>query len=83
MIGMWVWYLFFWDLIVDWLEDSWFEDEKGPPPSYLAAASPSFFRIYHALLIIFFCVPLVRFSIKRFFVNNLPPEKKIKEDPFR
>ena len=83
MIGMWVWYLFFWDLIVDWLDDSWFEDEKGPPPTYIAAASPSFFRIYHALLIIFICVPLVRFSIKRFFVNNLPPEKKIKEDPFR
>ena len=36
MIGMFVWYLFFWDLIQDWLSDSWFEDEKGPPTTYIA-----------------------------------------------
>jgi hypothetical protein len=82
MIGMVVWYLFFWDLIVEWLEDSWFEDEKGPPATYLAAASPSFFRLYHALLIIFMWVPMIRFCYKRFFINYLPPEKKIKEDLF-
>jgi DNA-directed RNA polymerase subunit RPC12/RpoP len=82
LIGVVVWYYFFWDLIVDWLDDSWFEDEKGPPKTYLAAASPSFFRLYHALFIIFMSVPIIRFIYKRLFVNNLPPEKKIKEDLF-
>jgi len=82
LIGVIVWYYFFWDLIVDWLDDSWFEDEKGPPKTYLAAASPSFFRLYHALFIIFMSVPIIRFIYRRFFVNNLPPEKKIKEDLF-
>lgn len=82
MAGMWVWYLFFWDLIQGWLEDSWFEDEKGPPTTYIAAASPSMFRLYHALLICFLCVPLIRFAYKRLVVNNTPPERKIKEDLF-
>jgi hypothetical protein len=82
IIGMIVWYLFFWDLIVGWLEDSWFEDEKGPPPTYIGAASPSMFRLYHALLIVFLSVPLIRFAYKRLIVNNLPPEQKIKEDLF-
>ena len=80
MIGMLVWYLFFWDLIVGWLEDSWFEDEKGPPPTYIAAASPSMFRVYHALLIAFLYVPMVRFAYKRLIKNTRPPERKIKDD---
>ncbi len=82
VIGMIVWYLFFWRLIVGWLEDSAFEDEKGPPPTYIAAASPGFFRLYHALLIIFLSVPLVRFAYKRLIVKNKPPEVKIKDDLF-
>ena len=80
MIGMVVWYLFFWDLIEGWLEDSWFEDEKGPPTTYIAAASPSMFRVYHALLIAFLYVPMVRFVYKRLVKNYRPPERKIKED---
>jgi len=82
MIGMVVWYLFFWDLIAGWLEDSWFEDEKGPPPTYIGAASPSMFRLYHALLIVFLFVPMIRFVYKRLFINYMPPERKIKEDLF-
>jgi predicted Zn finger-like uncharacterized protein len=80
MIGMVVWYLFFWGLIEGWLEDSWFEDEKGPPTTYIAAASPSMFRVYHALLIAFLYVPMVRFVHKRLVKNPRPPERKIKED---
>jgi len=80
MIGLIVWYLFFWNLIVGWLEDSWFEDEKGPPPTYIGAAPPSFFRLYHAILIAFLYVPLIRFIYKRLFVYNKPPDKKIKDD---
>lgn len=80
MIGMLVWFLFFWKLIEGWLVDSWFEDEKGPPATYIGAASPGFWRLYHAILIVFLSVPLVRFCYKRFFVYNRPPEKKIKDE---
>jgi predicted Zn finger-like uncharacterized protein len=80
MIGMFVWYLFFWDLIQDWLSDSWFEDEKGPPTTYIAGASPSMFRLYHALLIAFLYVPMTRFAYKRLITNYHPPERKIKDD---
>ena len=80
MIGMVVWYLFFWTLIEEWLVDSWFEDEKGPPPTYIGAASPGFFRLYHAILIVFLCVPLVRFTYKRLFVFNKPPDKRMKDE---
>lgn len=80
MIGMLVWYLFFWDLIAGWLEDSWFEDEKGPPPTYLGGCSPGMFRLYHALLIAFLYVPMIRFAYRRLITNYHPPERKIKED---
>ncbi|HVK14336.1 MAG TPA: hypothetical protein VM597_36685 [Gemmataceae bacterium] len=80
MIGSIVWYLFFWQLIPGWLEDSWFEDEKGPPPTYIGAASPGFFRLYHAILIAFIWVPLIRFTYKRLFVFNKPPDKKMKDE---
>jgi predicted Zn finger-like uncharacterized protein len=80
IIGMIVWYLFFWDLIEDWLAESWFEDEPGPPKTYLAGLSPGMFRLYHALLIVFISVPLIRFIYKRLVVNNKPPEKRIKDE---
>jgi predicted Zn finger-like uncharacterized protein len=82
MIGMVVWYLFFWDLIEEWLADSWFEDEKGPPVVYLGGFSPGMFRLYHALLIAFLYVPMIRFVYKRLVKNYRPPERKIKDDPF-
>jgi hypothetical protein len=78
MIGMLVWYLFFWNLIEDWLADSWFEDEPGPPRTYLGGLGPGFMRLYHALFIIFVSVPLVRFCLKRFIKQYKPPERKIK-----
>ena len=80
MIGMLVWYLFFWDLIAEWLRESWFEDDPGPPPTYLGGFSPGMFRLYHALLIAFLWVPMVRFLYKRLILNFWPPERKIKED---
>jgi predicted Zn finger-like uncharacterized protein len=80
MIGLLVWYIFFYGLIEGWLDDSWFEDEKGPPKVYIAAASPGMFRLYHALLIAALYVPLTRFAYKRLVVNNRPQEQKIKED---
>jgi predicted Zn finger-like uncharacterized protein len=78
--GMWVWYYFFWDLIEEWLAESWFEDEPGPPRTYLAGLSPGMFRLYHALFIVFAMVPLVRFIWKRLVTHNKPPEKKIKDE---
>jgi hypothetical protein len=83
MIGMLVWYLFFWGLIAEWLDESWFMDEKGPPTTYLAGMSPGMFRLYHALLIVFLWVPLIRFAYKRLIKNNKPPETKIKDELFR
>jgi len=82
MIGMFVWYLFFWGLIEEWLADSWFEEEKGPPVEYLGGFSPGMFRLYHGLLIAFLYVPMVRFVYKRLVKNHRPPERKIKDDLF-
>lgn len=80
LIGMLVWYLIFWMHIEGWLEDSVFEDEKGPPVTYIAACSPGFFRVYHFLLIAFLYWKLLPFAIKRLIINNKPVEKKIKDD---
>ena len=80
IIGMWVWYLFFWDLIEEWLADSWFEDDPGPPKTYLGGLSPGMFRLYHALLIIFLSVPMVRFIYKRLILHPKPPERRIKDE---
>ena len=80
--GMIIWYAFFWSLIVGWLDDSWFEDEKGPPPTYIGAASPAMFRLYHGILVIYLTYLIGKFVIKRLIMNNKPPEKKIKEDEF-
>jgi ribosomal protein L37E len=83
MIGLLVWYLFFWGLIEGWLDESWFMDEKGPPTTYLAGMSPGMFRLYHALVIAALYVPLVRFAYKRLIKQNKPPETKIKDELFR
>jgi hypothetical protein len=80
MIGMLVWYLFFYSLIEDWLADSWFEDEPGPPRTYLAGLGPPFMRLHHALLIAFLYVPMTRFAFKRLVKENRPPERHIKGD---
>lgn len=82
MIGLIVWYFIFWVNIERWLEDSWFEDEKGPPPTYLGGLGPGFMRLYLFLITAFLFVPLVRFSFKRLVRNYRPPERKIKEDLF-
>jgi hypothetical protein len=37
-------------------------------------------RLYHALLIVFLSVPLVRFGFKRLVKNYRPPERKIKSE---
>jgi hypothetical protein len=79
-IGMLVWYLIFWNKIEDWMADSWFEDEPGPPRTFLAGLGPGAMRLYHALLIAALYVPMYRFSYKRLVMNNKPPERKIKED---
>ena len=63
MIGMVVWYLFFWDLI-EVAGGQLVRGRKGPAATYIAAASPGFFRLYHALLIVFMWVPLIRFSLQ-------------------
>ena len=60
--------------------DSVFEDEPGPPRTYLAGLGPGAMRLYHALAIIAIYVPLYRFTYKRLVKNNKPPERKIKED---
>jgi len=80
MIGMLVWYWFFWGLIEEWMVDSVFEDEKGPPTTYIAGCSPGMCRLYHALLIIALYVPMFRFAYKRLVKNYLPPEQKIKDE---
>jgi predicted Zn finger-like uncharacterized protein len=78
MIGMLVWYLVFWSMIEDWMADSWFEDEPGPPKTYMIGLSPGAARLYHALLILGAYVPLSRFAYKRLVVDNKPREQKIK-----
>ncbi|HJZ89374.1 MAG TPA: hypothetical protein VKE40_00785 [Gemmataceae bacterium] len=83
MIGLLVWYLFFWTLIEGWLDESVFMDEKGPPPEYIAGMSPGMFRLYHALLIAALYVPLTRFAYKRLITHNKPPETKIKDELFK
>jgi predicted Zn finger-like uncharacterized protein len=80
IIGMLVWYLIFWRMIEIWLVGSWFEDEAGPPPTYLGGLGPGFMRLYQGLIIIFLSVPLVRIGYKRLFINNKPPERTIKEE---
>jgi predicted Zn finger-like uncharacterized protein len=80
MIGMVVWYLFFWKLIEGWMDDSIFEDEKGPPKTFIAGLSPGMCRLYHALLIVVLYVPMTKFAYKRLIKNYLPPERKIKDD---
>ncbi len=80
MIGLLVWYIIFWTHIEGWMEDSWFEDEKGPPPTYLAGLGPGFCRLYLFLITAAIYVPLVRFSIKRLIKNPKPRERKIKDD---
>jgi hypothetical protein len=79
-IGMLVWYLVFWNLVEEWLADSWFEDEPGPPRTYLAGLGPGFMRLYHGLLILFFYVPLFRFAFKRLVKEYRPPERSIKPE---
>lgn len=80
MIGLLVFYIIFWMNIETWMEDSWFEDEKGPPPTYVGGLGPGFTRLYLALFTLACYVPLVRFAIKRLIKENKPPEEKIKED---
>ena len=80
VIGLLVFYIFFWTHIEGWLEDSWFEDEKGPPTTYLGGLGPGFMRLYLALFTLACYVPLFRFAIKRLIKNNKPPERKIRED---
>lgn len=82
MIALLVWYIIFWMNIEGWMEDSWFEDEKGPPTTYLGGLGPGFLRLYLFLFTAACYVPLVRFSIKRLIRNNKPQERKIKDDLF-
>ena len=77
---MLVWYLIFWNMIEDWLADSWFEDDPGPPRTFLGGLGPGFMRLYHGLLFAFLYVPMFRFAYKRLVKNYRPPERKIKED---
>ena len=80
IIGLLVWYIIFWMNIEGWMKDSWFEDEPGPPTTYLAGLGPGFCRLYLALFTAACYVPLVRFSWKRLVKNPKPVERKIKED---
>ena len=82
MIGLLVWYIVFWMNIEGWMEGGWFEDEPGPPKTYIAGLSPGFCRLYLALITAALYVPLVRFSWKRLVKNYRPQERKIKEDVF-
>ena len=79
-IGMLVWYLVFWSHLEEWLADSVFEDEPGPPRTYIVGLGPGFMRLYHGLIILFLYVPMFRFAFKRLVKNNKPPERKIKEE---
>lgn len=80
MIGCLVWYLVSWMMIEDWMADSWFEDEPGPPRTYMVGLSPGAFRLYQGLLIAGMFVPLTKFVIKRLVKENKPKERKIGED---
>jgi len=80
MIGCLVWYLVSWMLIEDWMADSVFEDEPGPPRTYMVGLSPGAFRLYQGLLIAGIFVPLTKFVIKRLVHNNKPQERNIEED---
>jgi DNA-directed RNA polymerase subunit M/transcription elongation factor TFIIS len=80
MIGLLVWYIIFWMRIEVWMADSWFEDEPGPPKTYLIGLGPGFCRLYLALITAAIYVPLVRFSYRRLIKNNKPQEQKIKDD---
>jgi predicted Zn finger-like uncharacterized protein len=80
MIGLLIWYIVFWTKIEGWMEDSWFEDSKGPPIEYVGGLGPGFLRLYLFLLSAALYVPLSRFAWKRLVKNNKPQEKKIKEE---
>ena len=80
MIGLLVWYIVFWANIEGWMADGWFEDEKGPPVTYLVGLGPGFTRLYLALLTLAIYVPLGRFAYKRLVKNNKAPERKIREE---
>ncbi len=80
IIGLLVWYIIFWNMIEDWMAGSVFEDEPGPPRTFLAGLGPGFVRLYQALIILFLYVPLFRFAYKRLVLNNKPRERRIKED---
>ncbi|HEX3150482.1 MAG TPA: hypothetical protein VHR66_20555 [Gemmataceae bacterium] len=80
MIGLLVWYIIFWMNIEVWMEDSWFEDEKGPPVTYLGGLGPGFLRLYLFLLSAALYVPLFRIAWKRLVKQNKPQERKIKEE---
>jgi predicted Zn finger-like uncharacterized protein len=80
MIGLLVWYIIFWLRIVGWMSDSVFEDEKGPPVTYLGGLGPGFCRLYLALITLAIYVPLTRIAWRRLVKNNRPPETKIKDD---
>lgn len=82
MIGMLVWYIIFWMRIEGWMADSWFEDEPGPPRTFLGGLGPGFMRLYLGLFTAFCYVPLIRFVVKRLIKNPRPPERKIKEEMY-
>ena len=80
IIGLAVWYFVFWTHIEGWMEDSWFEDEKGPPTTYMAGLGPGFCRLYLALLTRPCTSPCSGSPSKRLIKNNRPPERKIREE---
>ncbi|MSR52465.1 MAG: hypothetical protein EXS09_04145 [Gemmataceae bacterium] len=80
MIGCLVWYLVSWMMIEDWMAESVFEDEPGPPRTYLVGLSPGAFRLYQGLLLAGLYVPCTRFVIKRLVKDNKPKERKLGED---
>lgn len=79
-IGLVVWYVIFWMKIEGWMYESWFMDQPGPPVTYIVGLSPGMFKLYHALLIAAIFVPLTRFWYKRLVKDNMPQERKIKEE---
>lgn len=80
IIGMIVWYIIFWTMIDEWMADSVFEDDPGPPKTFLGGLGPGFMRLYQALIIVFLAVPLFRIAFKRLVRDNKPPERRIKEE---
>jgi predicted Zn finger-like uncharacterized protein len=80
MLGLIVWYLVFYTMIEDWMAGGWFEDEPGPPRTWMAGLSPGMFRLYHGLMLAFMFVPLIRFAYKRLVVDNKPREQSIREE---